>query len=98
MTILSEKIIEKERNRLEVKRPFEVRKEVYEKRGTRCKDICEYDDCKDDPLIYKEILGIGLGVGKMSALSSRGERGNSRGKRLAISMVVEAWLSEKEEV
>ncbi|GJW53095.1 hypothetical protein Tco_0097180, partial [Tanacetum coccineum] len=31
MTIRSEKIIEKERNHLEVKRPFEVRKEVYEK-------------------------------------------------------------------
>ncbi|GKA83164.1 hypothetical protein Tco_0789912 [Tanacetum coccineum] len=27
-----------------------------------------------------------------------GGSGNSRGKRLAISMVVEAWLSEKEEV
>ncbi|GJZ10268.1 reverse transcriptase domain-containing protein [Tanacetum coccineum] len=31
MTIRSEKIIEKERNCLEAKRPFEVRKEVYEK-------------------------------------------------------------------
>ncbi|GKE98586.1 hypothetical protein Tco_0021937 [Tanacetum coccineum] len=28
----------------------------------------------------------------------KGGSGNSRGKRLAISMVVEAWLSEKEEV
>ncbi|GKC99814.1 hypothetical protein Tco_1170089 [Tanacetum coccineum] len=28
----------------------------------------------------------------------KGDSGNSRGKRLAISMVVEAWLSEKEEV
>ncbi|GKB34115.1 hypothetical protein Tco_0879057 [Tanacetum coccineum] len=30
-TIRSEEIIEKQRNRLEVKRSFEVRKEVYEK-------------------------------------------------------------------
>ncbi|GKA74889.1 hypothetical protein Tco_0781267, partial [Tanacetum coccineum] len=28
----------------------------------------------------------------------KGGSGNSRGKRLAISMVKEAWLSEKEEV
>ncbi|GJX46786.1 hypothetical protein Tco_0271976 [Tanacetum coccineum] len=37
-------------------------------------DDWEFKGCEDDPLIYREILGIGLGVGKTSALSRDKER------------------------
>ncbi|GJX98118.1 hypothetical protein Tco_0355137 [Tanacetum coccineum] len=43
----SEKIIEKERNRLEVKRPFEVRKEVYEKVWPDVREIQSHDEVYD---------------------------------------------------
>ncbi|GJV96276.1 hypothetical protein Tco_1547853 [Tanacetum coccineum] len=74
MTIRSEKIIEKERNRLEVKRPFEL---CSSSRALRMFIEQSHD----------EVYGY-----------LKGGSGNSGGKRLAISMVEEAWLSEKEEV
>ena len=43
----SNKTIKREKKRLEMKRLFEVRKDVYEKWEARCEGICEYGDCKD---------------------------------------------------
>ncbi|GJZ03581.1 replication protein A 70 kDa DNA-binding subunit B [Tanacetum coccineum] len=57
--------------------------------------------------MYSTKVYINDGILKIAAFKQRwhqedgylkGGSGNSRGKRLAISMVVEAWFSEKEEM
>ncbi|GJY90179.1 hypothetical protein Tco_0505375 [Tanacetum coccineum] len=78
-TSRSERTLESEKNRSEMKRPFEVRKDVYENSSRALRMFIEQS--------HDEVYGC-----------LKGGSGNSEGKRLAISMVEEAWLSEKKEV
>ncbi|GJX96556.1 hypothetical protein Tco_0352354 [Tanacetum coccineum] len=99
------RLIRSEKERLEVRRNFRSRKTIRSETTTRREKKClgvrriiyEFETrrmrdvkTKMQP-IRMEMFPFG------HCPEGNGGSGNSRGKRLAISMVVVAWLSEKEE-
>ncbi|GJX23039.1 hypothetical protein Tco_0227484, partial [Tanacetum coccineum] len=99
-TTRSEKTIKKERNHLEVKRPFEKGglREVWVQ--SRRQLVAEERKClvmdSEKNERYNKPAAGEQSHDEVNGCLKGGSR-NSRGKRLAISMVEEAWLSEKKE-
>ncbi|GJY44286.1 hypothetical protein Tco_0432499 [Tanacetum coccineum] len=94
------RLIRSEKERLEVRRNFRsgktIRSETTTRREKKClgvrRIVYEFEtrrmrDVRIKVSTHDEVYGC-----------LKGGSGNSGGKRLAISMVEEAWLSEKEEV
>ncbi|GKD93632.1 hypothetical protein Tco_1373469 [Tanacetum coccineum] len=81
---------------------------VVEKKKKKYESVCEENGYKFIPFAFStfgefdtdalDTLSRIKSISISHSNNAKSGSGNNRGKKLAISMVVEAWLSEKEEV